>query len=348
MFLRSDNMAGVHPEILAAMAACNGGNVAPYGGDPWTAELEARMAEVFGAPLRVFCVPSGTAANALALASLAGPFDLIACHTAAHAFGNECGATEAFSGGARFLPIGGADGRIDLAAARAALDARVDGRHDDYRLRALTLTELTEAGTAYSAYAMRALGDLAHEHGLAVHVDGARLPNALAATGAHPADLTWRAGVDVLSFGGTKNGTMGADAVVFFDLACAEDFERRQKRGGHALSKTRFLSVQLLRYLEGGLWLDNARHANAQAARLAEVLRATPGVSLLHPVDGNIVFAAFAPDVLTKLERGGIALRLKGARADGTQAARLVTSFATQPGEIDAFAAALEGRPVRS
>lgn len=341
MFLRSDNMAGAHPAILAAMAAANDGNVAPYGGDPYTAALEVRMTEVFETPVKVYIVPSGTAANALALASVAGPFDLIACHAAAHAFGNEAGATEAMSGGARFLPIAGDHGRLTAEGVRSAVVARTTQRADDYRPRALTLTQLTEAGTAYPVGDVRAITAAARELGLNVHMDGARLANALVAQAASPADATWRAGVDVLSFGGTKNGTMGADAVVFFDGTLAHDFERRQKRSGHALSKARFLAVQLLRYLEDGLWLDNARHANATAQRLAQALADTPGVSLLHPVEGNIVLAAFAPEVLARLASRGYALRVKDTRADGSRVARLVTSFATGFDEIEAFAASL-------
>jgi threonine aldolase len=344
MFLRSDNIAGVDPHILAAINACNEGSAEPYGGDPLSAKLDSEFAVLFGAPVRVFPVTSGTAANSLALAAVAGPFDLIACHAAAHAFGNECGATETMSGGARFLPIAGGDGRMDVDATTSALANAQRAGASGYRPTALSVTQLTEAGTTYGIEHLRALGALAHELGLRFHMDGARFANALASLQVTPADLTWRLGVDVLSFGGTKNGTMCADAVVFFDLTAAANFERRLKRAGQALSKSRFLAAQLLRYIEGGLWLRNARHANAMALQLADALSRVAGVRVTHPVQGNIVFAELAGDIIPALAQHGIRLRVKSFREDGTGFVRFVTSFATQSVEIAAFAEHLDQR----
>lgn len=341
MWLRSDNAAGTDPEILAAMQACNEGVAMPYGDDDLSRQLDARFSAVFGKPVKAFAVSSGTAANALALASVAGPFDLVVCHRDAHAFGSECGATEFFSGGARFIPVPGPNGRIDANAAAALLHGMDLHRGNSYRPAALTVTQLSEAGTAYRPESLQALGATGRRHGLRMHMDGARFANALAFLDARPDELTWRAGVDVLSFGATKNGTMYADAVVFFDPALAEHFKRRLKRSGHELSKARFLAAQLLRYLEGDLWLRNARHANAVARQLAALLARVKGAEILHPVEGNIVFAALPDEAVHALAAAGIRLRSKGRLPDGRESFRLVPSFRTDPAEVRAIAAPL-------
>ena len=337
MWLRSDNAAGVSEEILDALVSCNAGVAAPYGDDDLSRQLDARLSAVFETPVVAYMVPSGTAANALALSSIAGPFDMIVCHQEAHAFGSECGATDMFSGGARFKPVPGAHGRIDAAAAADMLAGMAGPRDNTYRLGALTVTQLTEAGTLYQPADLGALGALARKHGLRMHMDGARFANALAALAVHPADITWRVGVDVLSFGATKNGAMYADAVVFFDPALAEHFKRRLKRSGHDLSKTRFMAAQLLRYLEYDLWLRNARHANAVARELGELLARVPGADILHPVEGNIVFAALPDRPVQALAAAGIQFRSRGRLADGREWFRLVPSFRTDPQEVRAL-----------
>jgi len=341
MWLRSDNAAGVSIEILDALADCNAGVAAPYGDDDLSRNLDARLSAVFEKPVVAYMVPSGTAANALALASIAGPFDMIACHQDAHAFGSECGATDMFSGGARFKPVPGIHGRIDVAAATSMLADMKGARDNTYRPGALTVTQLSEAGTLYRPDELAALGALARKHGLRMHMDGARFANAVAALATHPADISWRAGVDVLSFGATKNGTMYTDAVIFFDPAPAEHFKRRLKRSGHDLSKTRFMAAQLLRYLEDDLWLRNARHANAVARELGELLARVPGAEILHPVEGNIVFAALPDRSVQALAGAGIVLRSKGRLADGREWFRLVPSFRTDPQEVRALAVPL-------
>lgn len=341
MWLRSDNAAGTDPRILAALQDCNQDVAAPYGDDELSARLDARFSELFERQVKVFAVPSGTAANALALASIAGPFDLVACHVNGHPYTSECGATEFFSGGARFLPLAGAHGRIDVDGAARTLGGIDNSRANSHRPAAITVTQLTEAGTAYRPDAVRALGTLAKQHGFFMHMDGARFANAIAFLDARPADITWRAGVDVLSFGATKNGTMYADAVVFFDPALAVDFKRRLKRSGHDLSKTRFLAAQLLRYLEGDLWLANARHANAVAQELAQLLGRVSGAAILHPVEGNIVFVALPDAAVGALGRAGTVMRSKGRLADGREWFRLAPSFRTDMSEVRAIAAPL-------
>ena len=333
MWLRSDNAAGVDSSILAAMTACNEGDAASYGEDALSRTLDERFAEIFGAPAKVFPVPSGTAGNALALASLADSFDAILCHEKAHAFDNESGATEAYTGGARFLPVGGEHGRIDAEYLIEALDIATGAGTSSHAPRVLTVTQLTEAGTVYSIAQLQELGTITRQRGLYFHMDGARFANAVATLGVTPADITWKVGVDVLSFGATKNGTMYADAVVFFDHSRAQRFKQRLKRGGHALSKTRYLAAQLLSYIDGDRWLANARHANLVASQLAAVIQRVPNADLVHPVEGNIIFAAFDDTTVRRFSEGGLALRSKGRTADGREMFRLVTSFATPAAE---------------
>lgn len=339
---RSDNIAGVDPRILEAVVACNVGTAPAFGEDDWSRSLDAAFSDVFENPVRAFAVASGTAANALAIASIAGPFDRILCHPDSHAFQEECGASEFYSGGARFLPVsGGLDGKLAPDPVATAIERNEDARGNSYRLAAMTVTQLSEAGTAYRPEELRRLGAIARDHGLRIHMDGARFANAVAAVGATPADLTWRANVDVMSFGGTKNGTLHADAIVFFDLAAAEHFKRRLKRAGHDLSKSRFLAVQLLRYLQDSLWLDNARRANATAAEMARILGRVPDATILHPVQGNVIFVAFPDSAVGSLLGAGFRLRSKGRLPDGRATFRLVPSYASEPGELSAFAAAL-------
>lgn len=342
MWLRSDNGAGVDAAIFNAMAACNEGVAQPYGDDALSLQLDECFSKLFATEASVFAVPSGTAANALALASIAGPLEIIACHEDAHPFRSESGATTFFTGGAQFMPVPGAHGRVAAGAIAAALDALPADGHGAMKPGAITLTQLTEAGTAYSPEQLREVGDLARARGLLFHMDGARFANAAAGLGCAPADITWRAGVDVMSFGGTKNGTMCADAVIFFDRERARNFRQRLKRAGHALSKTRFMAAQLLNYIEAGRWLANARHANAMARQIATLVGALPSGAVMHPVEGNIVFAALASDHVDRLGTAGFTLRSKGRLADGREVFRLVTSFQTEPAEVARFGAALQ------
>ncbi len=343
-WLRTDSIAGIPDAVLDALREANAGVAMPYGDDRWSMQLDARFSALLGAPARVYTVTSGTAANALALSAIAGPYDLIVGHADAHAYASECGATEMMSGGARFLRVPGEHGRLDVGALEAALADAARHATKGHRPAALTVTQLTERGTAYPLDALAALGEIARRYGLHVHMDGARFANAVAGLGVSPADMVGALGVDVLSFGATKNGTMCADAVVFLQPALAEQMARQRKRAGQDLSKARFLAAQLLAYLDDELWLDHARHANAMARRLADVAGDTTGIDVLHPVDGNIVFVAMTPERIRALEQAGLSPHPHRTSADGRTTFRLVTSFATSRDEIDRFAAAI-GRP---
>ncbi len=332
----SDNVSGASPKIVAALATAAKGGALPYGADDWTARVETKCAEIFEAEVAVFPVATGTAANALALAALTPPHGAIYCHPGSHAYVDECGAPEFYSGGAKMVIVDGPHGKLaagDLAALLA--DARPHGVHN-VRPVALTISQATEAGTIYNADELAALAEVARGYGMGVHMDGARYANALVHQGLSPADTTWRCGVDVMSFGATKNGALAAEAVIFFRPELASEFGERRKRGGHLLSKQRFVSAQLDAYLTDDLWLANARAANCAAARLAEGLAALDGAQLIHPVEANEVFATLPGPVTDALEADGFGFYRMG----GEGVIRLVTSFNTVDAEVDDFLAA--------
>ena len=340
----SDNTSGVHPAVMEALVAANEGNAPGYGADDWTARAEARIREVFEAPqAQVWMVASGTATNALALASVSRPWGKIFCHKGAHVETSECNAVPFYSGGADLVPVPGYHGRIAPGALSAALEAY--GRPDVHGgvRSALTLTNATEAGTLYAPEAVARLASIAHEAGMAVHMDGARLANALAALKCSPAELTHRAGVDILSFGGTKNGGMAIEAVVVFDPARADDLPMRRMRGGQLWSKHRFLAAQWLALLEGGLWLELAGHANEMAARLARGLVKT-GMTPDHPVEANQVFIGIPGAKLARAREAGLICfdwpRTQPAGADPRHV-RLVCGWTTTESEVDEAIAAL-------
>ena len=343
MNFSSDNNAGMAPEILAALAAANTGSAPAYGADRITARLAERFAALFEHEVAVFPVVTGTAANALALAALTPPWGAVYCHEAAHAATDECGAPEFFAGGARLIGLPGAGGKITPATLAARLAAPASVHHAP--AAAISLSQTTEAGTVYRPEEIAAISVLARAHGLGLHVDGARFANAVAALGCTAADLTWRAGVDVLSFGATKNGALAAEAVVFFDPARADAFGYRRKRGGHLLSKMRFLSAQLEAYLADGLWLRNARHANAMAAQLAAGLSGLAGARLRHPVEANEVFLELPDAVIRRLAAAGFGFYRWGG--EDAACIRLVTSFATEPQEVERFIAAVASELAR-
>ena len=345
MFFTSDNASGVPPEVMAALARANEGFQRSYGADDIMARLTARMRALFDAPEAVVhLVATGTAANALAIATHCPPWGAVFCHTHAHIAEDECGAPEFYSHGAKLTLIPGAHGRMEADALEAAiLRAKGAGVHG-VQPGALSITNVTEAGTVYSVAEIAALAGVARAHGVPVHLDGARFANALVATGATAADMTWRAGVDVVSFGGTKNGCMGVEAVVIFDPAKAWEFELRRKRAGHLMSKHRFLSAQMAAYLEDGLWLRLAAHANAMAARLARGLAQMPEVDLVHPVEANILFPEWAEGIHAKLETAGAAYYPFPAPM-GRERARLVASWSTTERDVDQFLSALRGQP---
>jgi threonine aldolase len=324
--LRSDNEAPVAPEIMAAIEAANRGPAASYGDDAFSQRLPQTFRALFETDLAVFPVPTGTAANALSIAQLAPPYGAVFCHEHAHLNTDECGAPEFFSGGAKLVPVGGAHGRIDAGALGSALEAL--DMHDDHQVRpaALSLSQSTECGTVYRLGEIRQLTAVARESKLRVHMDGARLANAVECLGCSPADATWRAGIDLLSFGATKNGALAAEAVVIFDRDLAAELGRRRKRAGHLLSKMRYVSAQLEAYVADGLWLRLAGRANRAAAKLAEGLQAIDGVELAHPVEANEIFAQMPRALAEGLEKAGVAfLPWPGAR----DLYRLVASYCT-------------------
>lgn len=331
----SDNTAGVCAEALAALQAANAERVPSYGDDPHTAEAKRCFNEVFERECDVFFVFNGTAANALALAALCQRHHAVLCHELAHAHTDECGAPEFFTGGSKVLPLAGAHAKLTPAALAPALQWG-HGVHFP-RIRALSLTQSTELGTVYTPDELRALCDFAHARGLAVHVDGARFANAaaaLATRGASPADLTWRAGVDVLCFGGTKNGLLTTEAVVFFDRERAREFEYRVKQSGQLASKMRFASAQWTAMLRDGAWLRNGTHANQQARNLARGL-AELGFRLVAPVEANGVFVELPPGIYAALEGRGWHFY----RFVGEHGYRLMCSWDTREDEVRRFLA---------
>ncbi len=330
----SDNVAGAAPEVLAALAEGAAGAMASYGADPVTARVTDRIAEIFETELAVFPVATGTAGNALAMSVLCPPFGAVYCHAGSHAHVDECGAPEFYTGGAKLVPLDGADGKIAAADLARALDHGGAGDVHHVQPAALSITQLSECGTTYTVDEIAALADTAHRHGLGVHMDGARFANALVALGCTPAEMTWKAGIDILTMGGTKNGCMAAEALVVFKPELARELGFRRKRAGHLFSKMRFLSLQLEAYLADDLWLRLAAHANAQAGRLAAGLRAVPGVEIAYPVDGNQLFVAFPPAV-----REGLAAAGFGYSTWDERLTRLVCAFNTDPAHVDAFIA---------
>jgi len=341
MWFTSDNASGAAPEVMAAVTAANAGYARSYGADPFMDRARDQIREIFEAPeAAVYLVATGTVANALALSLLTPPWGAVFCHQHAHIAEDECGAPEFYMHGAKLALVHGAHGRMDPAALEAAIVKAKGGGVHGVQPGAVSITNVTEAGTVHSVAEVAALAGVAHAHGLPVHLDGARFANALVATGATAAEMTWKAGVDVVSFGGTKNGCMGVEAVVIFDPAKAWEFELRRKRGGHLFSKHRFLSAQMVGYLEDGLWLRLAAHANAMGARLVRGLAQMPDVSLVHPAEANILFPEWGVGTHARLEAAGAAYYPFPAPM-GRERARLVASWSTTEADVDQFLAAL-------
>jgi threonine aldolase len=325
----SDTYAGICPEALAALNEANHGHAAAYGGDGWTARAVSLFRDFFETDCEVFFVPTGTAANALALAALCRPYHSVFCHADAHVQTDECGAPEYAGHGIKVVPVEGEGGKLSPTPVREAAARRRDVH--SHKPGALSLSQATEAGTLYSAEELRGLGELARELGLRVHMDGARLANALATLRLPPKALTWQAGVHVLCFGGTKNGLAGGDAVVFFDRKMARDFEYRRKQAGHLLAKMRYVAAPWAALLESGAWRRNAEHANAMARRLEAALRGLPRVAILYPVQANAVFVRLPPGAAEGLRRRGWNFyTIAGGE-------RLMCSWDTEPADVDAL-----------
>jgi threonine aldolase len=333
-YFKSDNTAAVSEEILRAIADANRGTALAYGADAWSERLDQVFGDFFGTPVRVFAVASGTAANSLALATFCPPWSTVLTHAEAHIERDECGAPEFFTGGAKLSLVGGAGAKIlpgDLTARLAWFEPHVHG----VQPRMLSITQATERGAMYTPAEIGALAKIAHDRGLAVHVDGARFANALVAQKVSAAELSWMAGVDVMSFGVIKNGGMNAEAVVFFDPARVADFEFRRKRAGQLLCKGRYASVQLLAYLESGVWKRNAERANMLAARIAT---AAPQF-LSVPFATNQVFMQLGQSRIEALEAQDFGFYPWGPAGSGE--ARFVCSWDTPEEDVDALCDAL-------
>jgi len=331
----SDNVAGASPAILDALTQAGSGSVMPYGADPITAKVEARLCEIFETDLTAYLVATGTAANALSLSALCPPYGAIYCHPESHANLDECNAPEFFTGGAKLVTIDGVDGKIDAAALENALAAGWAGVEHHAQPAAVSLTQASEAGTLYTPDALAAISEVCRGHGLGLHVDGARFANALVALNCSAADISWRAGIDVLSFGATKNGALAAEAILFFKSGLSEGFRFRRKRAGHLFSKMRFLSAQMDAYLTDDLWLANARHSNAMARRMAEGLAEIAGVEFLYTVEANELFVHMPAALRDGLEADGF--KFYAWAPGGPDCVRLVTAFDTDADAVAAF-----------
>jgi threonine aldolase len=339
MNFRSDNEAGAHPAIIDAVArAFQAGPVHSYGDDEWTHKVEDRLRDIFEKPdLAAYPVATGTAANVLAIASCCPPWGAVFCHPASHIAVDEANAPQFFTSGAQLTAIDGPAGKIERRALEEALAQPVYGVVHHPQPAVVSLTQASECGTVYAPEEIAAISTATRRHGLKLHMDGARFANALAFVGCAPAELSWKAGVDVLSLGATKNGALGAEVVIFFDSAAAKEFEFRRKRGGHLFSKMRLLSSQLDSYFSDSLWLTNARNANTMARRLVAGLTPLPGASLLYPVEANEIFAVLPAPMHDALQAAGAQYHPWPSDRPGERAFRLVTAFDTRPADIDRF-----------
>lgn len=329
----SDNTAGAAPSVLAAIMEAGAGIQAPYGNDPLTEKVEQTLAHIFECPVRVFLVATGTAANALALSVLTPPWGAVLCHPQSHINIDECGAPEFFTHGAKLVLVDGDYSKI-CPSQLAAVAAPNKSDPHSVQNSVVSVSQTTETGSIYSLKELSEIGRICKSNGLKMHMDGARFTNALVSLGCSPAAMTWQAGVDVLSFGATKNGTLAAEAIVFFDPALGQDMLWRRKRSGHLMSKMRLLSAQLDAYLAQDLWLNNARHANTMARRLDQGLRTIAGVEIQGTTVSNMFFCKLPKAMIEGLLEQGFYFY---SDRWGENIVRLVTSFATQEADVDGF-----------
>jgi len=341
MYLASDNTGPAHPQVMDHVIAANADYAMPYGADPYMEQVRDRLREIFEAPeAAIYLVGVGTAANALALSCYCQPYQTVFCSPVAHIHEDECNAPEFYTNGAKLTLVPGGDKMSPDALRRTISFEEGRGVHGPQR-GPVSITQVTERGGVYSLADLRALSSVAKEFALPVHLDGARFANALVKLGCTPAEMTWKAGVDVVSFGGSKNGCMGVEAVIFFDPEKAWEFELRRKRGGHLFSKHRYLSAQMLGYLESDLWLKSATQANMRAERLAQGLKER-GAEFVHRPEANMIFAAFPRATHQKLHDAGAKYyvwegALEGDDPDEKLVARLVCDWSISEENIDLF-----------
>lgn len=343
MFFASDNSGPVPPQIMDALHRGNEGHMMAYGADPILPGVRAKLREIFEAPeAAIYLVATGTAANALILGTLSNPWDAIFCHRSAHIEADECGAPEFYTGGAKLALVDGPDGKMDPGALDRAIGAAGAGVHGVQR-GPVSITQVTEWGTVHSLDELRALTDVAKSYDLPVHLDGARFANALAHLGCSAAEMTWKAGVDAVSFGGTKNGCLGVEAAIFFDPAKAWEFELRRKRAAHLFSKHRYLSAQMEGYLANDLWMDLAQQANAKMARLVTGLRALPQVQFAAEPMANMAFVHLPRAAHRRAKAAGAQYHMSGPDTalegpdDTPILCRLVCDWSIGTDQIDRF-----------
>ncbi len=332
---RSDNESPAAEAIMAALNEANSGRAWAYADDDWSKQLNETFSQLFETEVTVVPVSTGTVANSMALAAVTPPWGSVYCQDHAHIYNDESGAPEFFGNGLRLVPVGGENGKIDADELARLIKANTGHGVHSYLPCAVSLTQITECGTVYSAEEVAAITGAAHKRGMVTHMDGARFGNAVAALDCHPADITWRAGIDMLSFGASKNGCLAAEALVLFDHHDRlETLERLRKRSGHLLSKMRYVSAQLLAYVTDGLWLDLARNANRQAGVFAKAISEHPEARLEFPVHANEVFVSWTPAGFQHLENKGIEFLKWPGRDD---LARFVFSHCTTDEETSAL-----------
>jgi len=328
----SDNVAGACPEVLEALLKANEGDSAPYGNDDYSKSLQKKFSEIFEKEVIVYPIASGTAANALALATMTPVFGNIYCHKLAHINTDECGAPEFYTGGAKLIPLVGVDGKITPGE----LEQNISGVGIVHHTQpsSVSITQVCETGEVYELDEIKEITKVAHNHNLNMHMDGARFANALVSLNCTPAEMTWKSGIDVLSFGATKNGCIAAEAIIFFKPELVGNLSFLMKRAGHLLSKMRFVSAQLEAYISNNVWLDNAKNANEMGKKLSEGLIKHSSIKLAYPTQANEVFAKFPREVIEHLNSEGY--KMNEDELDG-QAARLVAAWNTKISDVESF-----------
>ena len=326
----SDNVAGACPEVLDAIIKANEGDSTPYGNDQISTELQDKFSEIFEKEVIIFPTASGTAANALALSTMTPSFGNIYCHKLSHINTDECGAPEFYTGGGKLVPLQGIKGKITAEE----LDEAIGGKGIVHHTQpsSVSITQVCESGEVYQLDEIKKISDITHKHNLNMHMDGARFANALVSLDATPAEMTWKSGVDVLSFGATKNGCIAAEAIIFFKKDLVGNIAFLMKRAGHLLSKMRFVSAQLDAYISDDVWLRNARHANKMGKKLSEGLNNYSDINLAFPTEANEVFATFPRNKIDHLNSEGY--KINEDEWNG-KAVRLVTAWNTQDGDVN-------------
>ena len=326
----SDNVAGACPEVLDAIIKANDGDSTPYGNDQISTELQDKFSKIFEKEVIVFPTASGTAANALALSTMTPSFGNIYCHKLSHINTDECGAPEFYTGGGKLVPLNGINGKITADELNNTIGGKGIVHHT--QPSSVSITQVCESGEVYQLDEIKNISEITHKHNLNIHMDGARFANALVSLDATPAEMTWKSGIDVLSFGATKNGCIAAEAIIFFNKDLVGNIAFLMKRAGHLLSKMRFVSAQLDAYISDDVWLRNARHANKMGKKLSEGLNNHSDIKLAYPTEANEVFATFPRNKIEHLNSKGY--KMNEDELDG-KAVRLVTAWNTKDSDVD-------------